>query len=314
MYQRRRARGLLVLLVLVSLTLITIDFRAGDEGPLSGLRRVATSVFEPVQEALATAVRPVGDGFRAIGDTFRARSELARLRAEMQEVDEVRQSFDDLSRENAELRGLLGLRDRVAAESVTARVVAQSSSNFDWTVTLDVGASSGVQRDMVVVNGQGLVGRVLQVTETASRVLLALDPNFSAAARVAPSGETGLITGQAGDLMRYRPLDPETEVEVGAEIVTSGYSNGIFPPGIPIGTVEEVGQPTALLDRELRVRPFVDFSRLDFVLIILQEAVQPPPDVLDSTEQRFLPPVIRSTPAPRPTPSAADEPEDGAGT
>ncbi len=298
-----------MLLVLVSLTLITIDFRAGDDGPMSGLRRVAIDLFEPVQNAVATAVRPVGDGFQAIGDTFRARAEVDRLRAELEDRESVRQSFDDLARENGQLRDLLGLQDRVAADSITARVVAQSSSNFDWTVTLDVGASSGVKRDMVVINAQGLVGRVLQVTDSASRVLLALDPNFSAAARDALTGETGLITGQAGDLMRYRPLDPEADVEVGAEIVTSGYSNGIFPPGLPIGTVEEVGQPTALLDRELRVRPFVDFSRLDFVLIILQEAVQPPPDVLDSTEQRFIPPVV-STPAPTPTPtpSESDEP------
>ncbi len=310
MYKRRRARGLLALLVLLSLTLITIDFRSGHEGPLSGLRRVATAVFEPIQEALATAVRPVGNGLQAIGDTFNARAELARLRQEMSALDDVAQSFDDLARENQELRELLGLRDRVAAESLTARVVAQSSSNFDWTVTIDVGANDGVKRDMVVVNGQGLVGRVLQVTDSASRVLLALDPNFSAAARDAELGQTGLITGRAGDLMRYRPLDPEAELEVGAEIVTSGYSNGIFPPGIPIGTVEEVGQPSALLDRELRVRPFVDFSRLDFVLIVLQEAVQPPPDVLDSTVRRFLPPVLPSptpTPTPSPTPSASPE-------
>lgn len=290
MYQKRRARGLLVLLVLVSLTLITIDFRSGSEGPLSGLRRVATTVFEPVQSAFSSAVRPLGDAFSAIGETLDARAELADLRAEMERLDEARQTFEDLARENDELRGLLGLRDRVSAESITARVVAQSTSSLQYTVTIDVGANHGVQRDMVVVNADGLVGRILQVTDNASRVLLAIDPNFSAAARDATLGETGVLTGQGGALMRLRPFDPEAEIGVGAQIVTSGYSNGIFPPGIAIGEVEEVGQPDALLDRVLGVRPYVDFSRLDFVLIVLQPAIQPPPDRFDGTDLEFRPP------------------------
>jgi rod shape-determining protein MreC len=295
MYQRRRARGLLVLLVLVSLTLVTIDFRSGDEGPLSSLRRIVTTVFAPVQSAFASAVRPIGDGLSAVGDTFDARSELAQLRTQVEELDEAKRSFSDLARENEQLRSLLGMRDSVAASSVTARVVGQSSSDLSWTVTIDVGTNDGVELDMVVVNGNGLVGRILQVTDNASRVLLAIDPNFSAAARDAAQGETGLVTGQGGDLMRYRPLDPEAFVALGGEIVTSGYSNGVFPPGIPIGEVEQVGQPDALLDRELRIRPYVDFSRLDFVLIVLQPAIAPPPENIDGTELRFTPPFVRDT-------------------
>lgn len=295
MYQRRRARGLLVLLVLVSLTLITIDFRSGSEGPLVGLRRIATAVFEPVQSAFSSAMQPVTDGFRAVGDTLDARAELSALREEMAQINAAQRSYNDLARENAELRGLLDVRDRVATASITARVVAQSASNLRWTVTIDVGSDDGIERDMVVVNADGLVGRILQVTAGASRVLLAIDPNFKAAARVATLGEIGTVEGQGGELMRYTPLDPEIEVGLGEELVTSGYSNGVFPPGIPIGEVEEVGHPDALLDRALRIRPYVDFSRLNVVLVVLQSAIEPPPDTLDSTDLRFTPPILRNS-------------------
>jgi len=300
MYQRRRARVLLSLLVLLTLTLITIDFRAGHDGPLSALRRVATAAFSPVQDGVASVLRPIGELFGGIGDAFSARNENELLRQRLDELESAQQNVTDLLRENAELRRLVGMQERLAEASVPARVIALSPSNFEWTVTLDVGARAGVRRDMVVINGDGLVGRVIQVTEDASRVLLAIDPNFSAASRDARLGETGLITGQGGDLMRYRPLDPEAELEVGDQIITSGYDNGIFPPGIPIGTVEEVGATSALLDRYLRVRPFVDFSRLDVVVVVLRAAIVAPPDELDTIRAPFEPPAVLQPQDPAP--------------
>lgn len=319
MYQRRRARVLLAVLSLVALVLITVDFRAGDDGGvLDRVRDLATAAFAPAQDGLAALIRPIGDAAASVGDLFDARAEVAALRERLDRLQERRRSATDIERENERLRGLLDMRDRVDVETLAAHVIALSPSNFSWEVTLDVGAQDGVARDMPVVNGDGLVGRVIQVTPRASRVLLAIDPTFGAAARVARSGETGTLDGRGGGLMRMRPLDPEADIRPGDEIVTAGYENGLFPPGIPIGTVETVGEATTALDREVQVRPFVDFTRLDLVLVLLHTPGEEVPGLDDVGDIPFTPPNIpdeQPSPSPSPfvTPTAPASPPEGEG-
>lgn len=307
MYQRRRVRVLLAALVLVSLVLITIDFRSSG-GPLDALRSGATAAFEPVQNGLSAVLAPVGDAFASVAELFRLRDENAELRERLEELQARNQSFTDLERQNEELRSLLGMQEQQRfEETVVARVVALAPSNYEWTITLDVGSSHGVERNMVVVNGSGLVGRVVQVTEHASRVLLAIDPNFSASVRTADDAEVGSIDGRGGDLMVFQPLDPEAPVEVGDEIVTNRYDYGIFPSGIPVGSVESVGDTTSLLEREVLVRPFVDFTRLEFVMVVLQLPVEPPPPIPDRPDGPFIPPNLMPSPTPSPDPEASPE-------
>lgn len=275
MYNRRRARILLAVLVLLALVLITVDFRSDGsegEGPLGRLRGVASAVFGPVQDGLATIVRPVGDSLSGIGEVFDARSENAQLRAQLQRLEERRLSYDDVLRENEELRRLLEIQERSELPTLAAQVIANGPSNFEWTITLDVGRAHGIARDMPVINGDGLVGRVIQTTSDTSRVLLAVDPSFQAAAAHAQTGEIGAVQGNGGEPMIYRPLDPEAHVEVGDEIVTALYSNGVFPAGIPIGTVDAADESAGLLSRSIQVRPWVDFTRLQTVLVVLYDA------------------------------------------
>jgi rod shape-determining protein MreC len=288
-YQRRRARLVLILLIISALVLVTVDFRASEEdgeGPLDRLRGVVTTVFRPVQDGLTTLVRPLGDAASSVTDVFALRSENDRLRAQVETLRERHRSVDDLERENTELRELLAIGDRAELETVTARTVALGPSYFEWTVTIDVGTDEGVRRGMPVINGDGLVGRVFQTTPSASRVLLAIDPNFFAAARVVEHGEVGNLNGRGGDPMLFNPLDPEAPIEVGDELVTSSYDGGAFPGGIPIGLVADVGDTGTRLTQEVQIRPFVNFTRLDHVLVVVQEPVEdiPPLDEVDEDE------------------------------
>lgn len=312
---RRRARILLAALSLAALVLITIDYRAGGpagRGPIDQLRSVATTLFAPVQNGLATLVRPVGDVAGSVTDLFRLQSENARLRERLERLRERRESFEDLRRENAELRSLLDMRERISLDTITARVIALAPSNYEWTVSLDAGADDGVRRDMPVVDGDGLVGRVIQVTPRACRVLLAIDPQFHAASRLASTGETGTITGQAGGLMDFQPLDSEATIEQGDTVVTSSYENGLYPSGIPIGSVERPGEPSTRLQRDVGVRPFVDFTRLDDVLILRHTAGEPLPPLEGFEDVPFSPPTgTDRSPTPRPTRSAT--PDGGGG-
>lgn len=295
MYQQRRARVLLAVLSLVALVLITIDFRSGgssDGGPMDQLRGVATTVFSPVQEGLATLVRPVGNAVGSVGELFRLRAENERLRSRLRDLEQRRESFRDLQRENTELRSLLDMRGRVQLETVTAQTIGFAPSNYEWTISLDVGAEDGIRRDMPVINADGLVGRVIQVSPGAARVLLAIDPQFSAASRLASSAETGIISGEGGRLMTFEPLDSEAAIEQGDTVVTSPYENGLYPSGIPIGSVEAPGEPSTRLQRDVGVRPFVDFTSLNHVLVLLHRPGEPLPPLEGFQDVPFTPPDV----------------------
>lgn len=273
MFQRRRTRVLLALLVVAAIALITLDFRGGEDGVLERGRNLATTVLRPLQDGVGTLLSPFSTAGDAISDLFGVRAENQALRQRVEALEERRRVIDDLQRENEELRSLLEIADRTELDTLTARVVALSPSNFEWTITIDVGGDDGLERGMPVVDGDGLVGRVIQVTPTASRVLLAIDPSFSAAARSATTGEVGVIDGRGGDPMVLRLLDPQARIEEGESVVTSSYLGGVFPAGIPVGTVAEVTDGSAPLTREVLVNPFVDFTRLQHVVVVFSTGI-----------------------------------------
>lgn len=310
MNQRRRARVVLAVLVLASLVLVTADFRS-EGGPMDGLRGVATSVMEPVQRGLASVVRPVVDVFTNAGELWSIREDNQLLQTRVEALEQRELSTAAIERENARLRALLDLREANEWETVTASTVAFTPSNFEWTITIDVGSDDGVAEDMPVVEGAGLVGKVIQVTSSSSRVLLAIDPNFSAATRSAASGDVGVVTGQGSELMRMIADDPSAELEPGVEVVTNNYEFGVFPHGIPVGVVEAQQQGASQLSESVLVRPFVDFNRLSEVLVILSYPIQAPPPVPDLPERSLDPPqLVPDEPTPSDPPVEDPDAED----
>jgi hypothetical protein len=158
---------------------------------------------------------------------------------------------------------------------------------------------------------------VIQVTPTAARVLLAIDPNFSAASRAARTGEIGSISGRGSDPMLLQPLEPGADIQRGDEIVTSSFAGGVFPGGIPIGVVADEGDTTARLTRSITVLPYVDFTRLHHVLVVLSAPVEPVPPLEGTPGIPFEPPPLSpdadDDPLPDPDePAGTDEPSEGA--
>jgi rod shape-determining protein MreC len=310
MNPRRRARAVLAVLVLASLVLVTADFRSED-GPLDGLRGVATSTFQPLQSGLGSVTRPIVDIFGNAGELWSIRGDNDALRAQIDILDDRRIAAQALQRENDELRALLELRGSTDWVTVAATTVAFTPSNFEWTITIDVGSDVGVREDMPVVAGAGLVGKVIQVTPTSSRVLLAIDPNFSAATRVADSGDIGVVTGRGSDLMRMELDNPAVDIATRTQIVTNSYAFGVFPAGIPVGVVDGFVEGPNELSQTVLVRPYVDFNRLNHVLVILQEPTVAPDPVPDLPARDLNPPQLVPDPTPAPTETPSGGPSDG---
>ena len=278
---RRRPNTLLAVLVLASLILITLDFRQGDDGPIAALQDTTVSVFAPLQRGFSAVVRPVTGFFSAVGQLSTLRDENEDLRAEVEHLSEQRMDTEDVLRENEELRELVGMRERMEYEqTASGRVIASQPGPLRWTVLIDVGSDDGVLRNMAVVNGDGLVGKVTQVTGEYSRVQLASSPNAGYGIRIAETGQQGLLDGRGNRPLEVQLFDDsdDDEVPFGAQVVTRAYQGTAIPDGVPVGAVStdpETAEPGA---RTVQVEPHVDFNRLDTLMVILDAPVVPVDD------------------------------------
>ncbi len=268
-----RSRFTLVLLVLSSVTVLTLDFRGA--GFVSDLRGVASTAFDPVRSAASTVFEPLTNGWNGIVNYDDLADENERLRAEIAELegDAVR-GVDAIERAQdiEDATGLPTVRDLGA---VLARVVSGPISNFDHTIEVNRGTDHGISEGMPVVTGAGLVGRVVQATGGRSVVRLITDPSFEVGVRHVRSREVGISHGNGdGELLTVNDIAQGVVVEPGDSLTTSGIDRSIFPADVPVGTVTEVDASSSQLAQELRLEPFADLGRLSYVSVLQW---QPPP-------------------------------------
>jgi len=271
----RRARTVLVVLLLASFIVITLDARRPDDSPVEPLRVVAGAVFGPLENGAATMMSPVTRVTDYFGDVEQLHAANDELREENQTLRSRLRTAGFADRRDAEIDQLLDVErrrdDRVVPAQVTAMGAGQT---FSRTVTIDAGRSDGVRPDMTVLNPQGLVGRVIDATSTSATVLLVIDPDSVVGGRLGRSMELGFISGE-GDIgeqgrLRMQLVDRVTNPRIGDNIVTWGSRNGApYVAGVPIGSVEKVITSPRELSKTVVVRPFVDFSSLDVVGVVV---------------------------------------------
>ncbi len=273
----KRVRWLLVILIVASLAIITVDYRGKGNGPFERIGHVALTILSPIQHGLVTIFRPVGNFFAGFTEVPTLRSRVSTLQRQVAELRAGENTVAEIERENESLRKLLGIRDRYNLDTVAAQVIGVSPSNFERTVFIDRGSRAGVKKDMPVIAGDGLVGRVIRVGPSTSEILLLIDRTSAVASRVVPSGETGLLEGDGSENTKLELFNPDAKLGVGDRVVTSGYDRGLYPPGIPIGTVVSAPPAQSNLSRVVAIQPYVDFSSLDYVLLIIGQTATSSP-------------------------------------
>ncbi|MEC4014846.1 rod shape-determining protein MreC [Streptomyces sp. H27-D2] len=293
MRDTRESRLLLVLLIAIAFALITVDIRGGEQSPLDGSRQAAASVFGPVENGVAAAVDPVGNAIAAVRDSDDRHDRISALERENSAL-KTRLGSDDRTRSRArELDKMLKTAGAGQYGIKGAQVIAiGAAQGFSWTVTIDAGRNDGLTRDMTVINGDGLVGRVTTVGPSTATVLLANDPDFTVGTRMEKSNELGFATGQGDRALRVQLLNGKAKVKKGDRLVTFGSrADKPFVPGVPVGEVVRVDPSGGDLTRNVQVRPYVGFSKLDIVGVVVQPPRENPRDTV-------LPPKAKPTPTP----------------
>jgi rod shape-determining protein MreC len=274
----QRARRVFALLVLACLTVITLDARSSS--PLDPVRSAVGNVVGPMETASATALRPFTDVSGALRSNHGLREDVARLEAENSRLrGQVATAPLDQKR-LAELDGLTRTVADTGYSLVAARVVAMGPlQSFSRTVTIDAGTSSGIHEDMTVLNSDGLVGRVVRATRSTATVVLIVDTDSVVGGRLGTSLEVGFLRGRgsADDTGRLELdlVDSSVEPSKDDVVVTWGSKDGVpYVAGIPIGRVESVVSSPRQSTRHAMIKPFVDFTALDVVGVVVPRGTQ----------------------------------------
>ena len=268
-----------MLLVVLSLLLLTAYFGEAPSGRLHGVQRVFLTVVSPIQDGANKALKPVRDLFGWFGDTLHAKSQRDALR---KQNDQLRRQLVTNQAEKRSYRQLIALfhLDQLGVSNyrpVSATVVAKTPNIWYSTVTIDKGEAAGVRVNDPVINGEGLVGKVVQVASDGAQVDLITDSSVGVSARVGTSSATGILQPKVGDpndlLLQYLPAN--IQVNAGEYVVTSGTvaaggDDSLYPPGLPVGQVTSVNEESAY--KSVNVRPIANLHNLDIVQVLTSGA------------------------------------------
>lgn len=224
-------------------------------------RTAVTDALVPILDALSRPVSTVNEMADQMSSLKDLHAENARLREENERLLQWQSAARKLELENRSLRDMLKFAPEEAVSFVSARVVADAGGSFVRSVLVLAGARDGVAKGQVAVTGDGLVGRVGETGERAARVLLLTDLNSQVPVIIESSRERAILTGDNSDRPKLTHLAVTAKPQIGDRVMTSGHG-GVFPAGLPVGVVVSVGEGSA------RIKPFVEFHRLDHVRLI----------------------------------------------
>lgn len=287
-----RGRLLLIVLIVTSLFLITLDLRG--VAVIDGLRTGTQSALTPFQKAGSWAISPLRNFLSDVTHLGRTRNQIEKLKAENDALRLALQNRKIADVQLGQLKSVLDLAGKASFKVVNARVISQgASTSFTQTITIDAGTSSGIRPNMTVIAGFGIVGVVKVAYPNSALIQLASDPSFKIGVRIAGSQQIGILTGQGTRKGVLQLLDNSQVVKVGDVIVARGSVNGRpFVPGVPIGEVTAVDNSASAVTQTADVKYFVNFSTISVVAVVLSAADADPRDSL-----------VPAKPTPTPTPT-----------
>jgi rod shape-determining protein MreC len=272
-HDTRRTRVVLAVLLVLALALITVDYRDGSSGPVRDMRQAGGAVFGTAESVVSAVTGPFVDFFNHSSGSGNS-SQVASLQRQIIQL-RTELSQEQLSKaEYRQLSSMLQLAGRGGYRIVAATVIAMGQG-YSQTVTLDAGTGDGIKTGDTVLNGQGLIGTVTAVNAQTCSVLLATDATSVVGVTLATSGQVGWVTGPGSSgsgsgLLKLQVLDENADLSVGQQLVTSAsIHDRPYVPGVPVGVIKKVENRGGSLTALALVRPYVDFTALGVVGIVV---------------------------------------------
>ena len=273
---------MLGVLVVLSLVLITVYFRESEGGVLHNMQSAGSTVLRPFEVAATRVAHPFQDLYNYLRGLVHAKSERDRLQAELDRTRQRLIKYQVAAQQNRHLRADLhyisGRRFPSGYRPVTAEIISKPPGQFEQRVIIGAGSSDGIRDDDPVVTADGLVGKITKVAGHQAQVSLLTDEESAVSAIDVDTGAEGIIKhGQGpGSTLYLDNVLKSDHVAQNNHIITAGWHQGalssIYPKGIPIGIVSSSGIPSTSLYQQVQVSPYVDFSSLDSVIVLVAKS------------------------------------------
>jgi len=296
-----RSRLLLVLLLVSSLFLITLDLRGVNLA--SGIRSGVSTVISPVENLFTKVFSPVGNFASDVRNFGQSKKQITELNKQIDLLKAKQVLDEDMVSQLNQLRNVLDLAGSGGYQVVAARVINRGSTEtFKETLTIDVGSRSGITKNMTVISESGLVGVVKSVTSNSSIVLLMSDPTFKVGVRIAGTQSIGVVSGQGGSTYLLQLLDATGEIKEGDALVARGSAGDRpFVPGVPVGIVTNVSSNASSITQNADVESSANLEKISVVAVVTAATKGDPRDSLIPKPRPK--PVAPVMPTPTPTPS-----------
>ena len=263
-----RARVTVSLLLLSAVLLLTLDGRGS--GPIQSIRSTVLDVLSPIGDAASTVFSPVKNLCEGAFDQSDLKKENETLREENDRLRGELSSNSIAKEQLQQLLQLVGIPFVGNTPVVHTRVVSGAVGNFGDRLELDKGSSSGIERNMPVVTGEGLIGKVVEVGENRCIVSLLSSGTFKVGFSVIGTAAIGIAEGTGGEgSLRGANVDSRQSVSVGAITATSGLAGSPFPPNLPIGTITAVRTNEAALESTVDIKMFANLNDLVYADVVL---------------------------------------------
>ena len=259
--------ALLVIFVALSLVMFTMSVRENGTGLFSGVRGAFSTITMPVRY-LGVAVTAPFNGLGNIFSNLTAdQGTLSDLKAENEALKSKNAELEEAEQTATRLQNLLALKSTYNLQSTAARIISGSNDSWSDTVTIDKGSSAGLAVGMPVSDSNGAIGQIIECGVATSTVRLITDENSSVSAMIQSSRAQGMLKGSADGTLHLTLISTDQNVSVGDTVMTSGLG-GVFPKGLPLGTVQSVNKPAGALYYEIVVKPLSSTESFEEVLVI----------------------------------------------
>ena len=270
---------MVIALSVVSLALVTVYFRESDGGVLHGFQSTGAAILRPFEVGADRVASPFRDAAGWFGGLFDAKSENKKLKDEIEQLRQEVILSEAALRENTQLKALLDYREGAHFpedyRAISARVIARAPGQFDQQIVVSAGKNDGITKHDAVVTADGLVGEVTKVASNVAQVTLLTDETSAVSGIDIRTNAAGIVEhSESGSLILDR-VTKDQVVNRGEVVVTSGFRSGdltsLYPRGIPIGVVTSSGQSDTDVYKHIQLDPFVDFSRLEAVIVLVKK-------------------------------------------
>jgi rod shape-determining protein MreC len=263
---------ILFMFVLIPVMLIDTSTRAPRDRRFYD--RAIVAITSPVQTVISWSLEHMASGFQNYLYLITTRQDNLTLEEENRKLLNEIASLRETQQENLRLRKLLHFEEKLNFQSTVARVIAKDVSTEFRAIRLNRGDNAGLKKNMAVVTNEGVIGRVLRTTATTADVVTIMDSNSAVDAVDERSRARGVVEGLTDEMAQLRYVLRTDDIQPGDVMISSGLG-GIFPKGVPVGVVSKVNRKTFGITQEVEIKPSVDFTKVEEVLVITASGSEP---------------------------------------